>query len=605
VLFNAFLRADPRTGEETVEAIIRDVTRQRHSDEALQNERRLLRLLIDNLPDPVYVKDTWGRKVLVNRAYQQAEEAGQRYKGSSPREGQDIPEGTFLSGTDDEALIRSGESVINREECLPDQDGQEKWFLTSKIPLRETDGSVNGLIGISRDVTERKRLEERLTRMAHYDILTGLPSRTLFLERATIGLAQARRSGALCAVFFIDLDHFKTVNDTLGHSVGDELLKDTAAKLMACVRDCDTVARLGGDEFTIFLPGLEQVNKAYAIAERIRSQFNVPRLIAGNELFITASVGIAMCPEDGENMETLMKNADTAMYGAKDAGRNTYCFFDRLMNQRAVDDMDIKRRLRTAVSRGEFAVFYQPIVRMKDGCIRGFEALLRWFPARDRIVMPDEFIPAAEESGLIIPIGEWVLRRSCLFGQRLINEGHGKLIMSVNISVAQLRHKEFVDTVRSALAESGFPASCLEIEVTESLFIGAMDVALDVLSTIRSLGVSVSLDDFGTGYSSLGHLLNLPIKNIKIDRVFIKEIIKRDEDSDLTPSIISLAHKLKFSVVAEGVESPAQFERLARHSCDFYQGFLFSKPLAEKDLLRFLKSYKASPPAMDPGARAG
>jgi len=424
--------------------------------------------------------------------------------------------------------------------------------------------------------------------MAHYDVLTKLPNRTFFLEQANTAIAHARRSGDQCAVLFVDLDHFKSANDTLGHSVGDELLKDTSVKLASCIRETDIIARLGGDEFVVFLNGLENGQVAQYTAERIREKFNMPRIIAGHDLFVTASIGIAVYPSDGDTLEDLLKNADTAMYAAKELGRNAYCFFDYEMNKNAVTKMQVDRGLRDALKKKEFVLFYQPIVNMRDGKVRGFEALLRWFKTEGGLVFPDEFIPVAEETGLIVPIGEWALFEACRFNQELVKAGYGDIVVSVNISVAQLRRKNLEDTIKNALQQSGLRPELLEIEVTESLFIQSFDAAIEILNAIRNLGVRVSLDDFGTGYSSLVHLQKLPIMNLKIDRFFIKEIAHDSDENAMIPAIIDLAHKLNLEVIAEGVETGVQLEKLLGNRCDYYQGHLFSKPISANQVEPFL-----------------
>jgi diguanylate cyclase (GGDEF)-like protein/PAS domain S-box-containing protein len=572
----------------------REVTERKRFEQTLAEERNLLRMLIDNIPDSIYVKDREGRKTLTNQAdldFMGVNEEG-AVLGKTDSEVYP-PHLSEKYNQDDQVVLQHGRAVINREEMVEDAAGLRRWLLTSKLPIKDGAGQITGLVGIGRDITERKHLESRLLTMAHYDTLTKLPNRTLFFERSNTGISQARRTGVSCAVLFVDLDHFKSVNDTLGHTVGDELLKDTAARLSECVREMDTIARLGGDEFIIFLNGLETAQGAQHIAERIREKFNTPRQVSGNDLFITASIGIATFPHDGDDLEELLKNADAAMYAAKDSGRNAYCFFDAHMNQKAVTKMQIERGLRDALAKSEFRLFYQPIVGTRNGKIRGFEALLRWFRSEGGLITPNEFIPVAEDTGLIVPIGEWVLYQACRFNKRIIDAGFGKPVMSVNISVAQLRRKNIVDAIRKALQDTGLPPECLEVEVTESILIQSFDAAVEVLKGIRDLGVQVSLDDFGTGYSSLSHLQRLPIANLKIDRLFVKEIGQASEENDLTPAIIELAHKLKLKVVAEGVETDVQLERLARDRCDYFQGFLFCKPMPEDRVFSFLEGNRS------------
>ncbi|MBF0569940.1 MAG: diguanylate cyclase, partial [Candidatus Omnitrophica bacterium] len=404
----------------------------RTNEEMIAQERNLLRTLIDNMPDSIYVKDLEGRKILVNKADLEfiGIDSDQKVLGKTDADVYPLPLAEQFAR--DDRVVLNGRPIINREEFIESVSGQKRWLLTSKLPLKDLQGKLIGLVGIGRDITERKNLEGKLLTMAHYDTLTALPNRSLFLEKANTGIFQARRSGKQCAIIFIDLDHFKAINDTLGHSVGDELLKDTAVRLADCIRESDTIARLGGDEFTVFLPDLEDAQLAQQVADRIRDKFNTPRLISGNDLFITGSMGIAVYPTDGETLEDLLKNADTAMYVAKEAGRNTYCFFNHVMNQKAVTKMQVERGLREALNRNEFRLFYQPIIRITDKKIRGFEALIRWFRTEGGLVFPNEFIPVAEETGLIIPMGEWVLRQACRFNKSLLDAGFGNLIMSVN-----------------------------------------------------------------------------------------------------------------------------------------------------------------------------
>ncbi len=568
-------------------SLIQDVTDRRKAEEDLARERNLLRTLIDNLPDSIYVKDIEGRKILANRA--DLELMGV----SSPGDALGKTDEPFFPAhlveqfaRDDHSVLHLGRSVINREETVENKSGLKRWLLTSKIPLKDAVGGIIGLVGIGRDITERKSLETQLLRMAHYDTLTGLPNRTLFFEKANALLAQAKRRDKQCAILFVDLDHFKKVNDTLGHTIGDELLKDTARRLLECVRASDVLARLGGDEFVVFLNNLDEGQGANKLVDRIREKLNVPRQISGHELFSTASAGIAVYPSDGYDLEDLLKNADAAMYAAKDLGRNRVCFFNPEMNRRAVAKMDMERGLRDALKNKELSVVYQPILNLREKSIRGFEALLRWTRPAGQ-VSPADFIPVAEETGLIVPIGEWVLKEACLFNRSLQEVAGGTYIVSVNFSVAQLRRKEFVDEVRKVLKDSGLSPECLEIEITESMIIDAFDAAFTALTKLRDLGVSIALDDFGTGYSSLVHLQKLPINNLKIDRTFVAKISSNSEDRGLTRSMIDLAHQLGLGVTAEGVETLEQMNQLVNSQCDLFQGFLFSQPLSAEKMKAF------------------
>lgn len=571
----------------------RNITERKKAEEAIAHEKNLLRTLIDNLPDSIYFKDTDGRKILTNKADIDFIGADNEKMVLGKKDSEIYP-GHLAEQyeRDDRQVIEQGLPVINREEMVEDNRGTKRWLLTSKIPLKKKDGEVIGLVGIGRDITDRKNLESKLLNLAHYDTLTALPNRTLFFERVNSALAQSRRLGNKCAILFIDLDHFKKVNDTLGHIIGDELLKDAALRLADCVRESDTLARLGGDEFVIFLNGMEDGQSAHRIAERIREKFNKPRIVSGNDLFITSSIGIAVFPDDGNDIGELLKNADTAMYAAKDTGRNAFCFFNAVMNQKAVTKMQIERGLREALQKNEFVLYYQPIVSVRDGRLRGFEALIRWFRTEGGLIFPSEFIPIAEETGLIVPIGEWVLKEACSFHKRLIEMGYLGLVISVNMSVAQLRRRNIVDLVRQILQETQLPPECLDIELTESILIESFDQALNMLQELRSLGVSISLDDFGTGYSSLSHLQHLPIVNLKVDRAFINKQDSRVDQGDLAASIVDLAHKLKLKVIAEGIEIDSQMGRLKDINCDYFQGFLLSRPMPADKTIEFLDTYR-------------
>lgn len=574
---------------------ISDITDRKRAEQSLLQEKNLLKTLINNIPDAIYVKDIEGRKLLTNPAdmaymglKDDTEVIGKTDWDMYPKDVAD------LFAADDRRVTKEGQIIINREETLVDPERGQRWFLTSKLPLKDSDGTIKGLIGIGRDITERKLLENKLISLAHYDALTTLPNRSFFIEKVSAQLLQAKRSKSTCAVLFIDLDHFKKINDTLGHTIGDALLKEVSINLNQCIRETDTLARFGGDEFVIFLYDIESPESARMIADRILQKFTNSCMIKGHDLFTSTSIGIAVTPNDGYELEELLKNADTAMYAAKESGRNNYCFFNAGMNHQAVKRMMIERDLRNALHKNEFLLYYQPIVSPITGKLRGFEALIRWNHEEKGIVQPMEFIQIAEETGLIIPIGEWVINRACKFNRSLLDQGFQPFVFSVNISVAQLRREGLVEVISQALSKTQVPPETLEIEITESMLVDSFESTIALLNHIRQLGVRISLDDFGSGYSSLNYLQKLPIDSLKIDRLFIKEISQEKEENDLTPAIIDLSHKLGLNVIAEGVETELQLGRLKRHNCDYFQGFLFSRPMAEDQILSFLREYQGS-----------
>jgi len=572
-----------------------DITDYKKAEEALLQSRHFIDSILDSTPNLIYLYDVIEkRNVYCNR------EASE-FLGFTPEQIQEMGGELFNKVLHPEdypkvmehyRLLSDG-GVREIEYRMQDVNGQWRWLRSRDVLFaRKPNGEPWQVLGTAEDVTEQKYLESKFLTLSYYDAVTSFPNRTLFLERANLGLSHARRSNTACAILFIDLDDFKIINDTLGHTVGDVLLKDTALKLSECVREVDTVARLGADKFIVFLNGLEDAQSAQHIAERIREKFNAPRLVSGHDLFVTASIGIATFPNDGNNLEDLLKNADTAMSVAKEVGRNAFCFFDGTMNERAVTRMKLERGLRGALVKGEFRLFYQPIIGVADGVVRGFEALIRWFKDDGTIIYPGDFICIAEETGLIVSIGEWVLMEACRMGRKLKDMGFEDTIMSVNVSVAQLKSKGIIHAIKAALEQSGLPPECLEVEVTESIFINSFDATVDILKQIREMGVKIALDDFGTGYSSLSHLQRLPITTLKIDRLFIKELMDDGVEMAMTSTIIGLAHTLNLGVIAEGVEHDLQLRSLARESCDYFQGFLFGKPMPEEQAIAFLQENK-------------
>jgi len=448
---------------------------------------------------------------------------------------------------------------------------------------------VQSVANILAVAIERKSAGERLTYLAQFDVLTGLPNRHLFHDRLTQIMVQAKRSERPMGVLFIDLDRFKLVNDTLGHGAGDKLLKEAAARLAQCVRGGDTVGRFGGDEFGAILSDLAKPGDASIVAQKVIDALARPFQLDGHEAYVSGSVGIALFPADGEEADALIGNADVAMYRAKEQGRNSYQYFTSEMNERAVQRVRLEAALRRAMERNEFQVHYQPKVELENGSICGVEALLRWRHPDGGAVPPAEFIPVLEDSGLIVPVGEWVVREVCGQIQAWEKAGLAALPVAVNLSARQFLQKDLEITVRRILHDTGIDPSLIQFELTESLLMRNPEAAARTLRRLKDLGIKISVDDFGTGYSSLAYLKRFPIDALKIDRAFIRDVTTSPDDAAITLAIIGLAHSLKLKVIAEGVETEDQLNFLSSHACDEIQGYYFAKPVAPAELEAMLR----------------
>ena len=435
---------------------------------------------------------------------------------------------------------------------------------------------------------ERKQYQQQIEHQANYDALTGLPNRNLLHDRLKQAV-YAQRSMRAVAVVFLDLDHFKFVNDSLGHSIGDKLLKGIGERLRQVLRDGDTVARIGGDEFVLILNDQTRDDVIFRAMQRINAKLAEPFVIDGKELYVTCSAGISLYPQDGTDVDTLLKNADAAMYRAKEHGRNNFQFYTAEMNSKVNERLALENSLRRALERKEFVLHYQTKVDVNTGAIVGAEALLRWNHPGRGLLLPDLFVPVAEETGLIVPIGEWVLREACTQNQAWRSEGLPPITVSVNVSARQFRQGVLVDAVSRILAETGLDACFLEMELTESMIMHNADAVVATLRQLTALGVQLSVDDFGTGYSSLAYLKNLPIDTLKIDQSFVRDIVAGAPDHRiLARAIISIGHSLDLKVVAEGVETEAQLEYLKKHGCDEVQGYYFSEPVPPQAFRRLL-----------------
>ncbi|MBV2235447.1 MAG: EAL domain-containing protein [Sterolibacterium sp.] len=471
-------------------------------------------------------------------------------------------------------------------------DDQKRWFRNTVAPLHTQE--KRGAVVMHVEITESMLAEQRLLELSHYDSLTMLPNRLLFRDRLTTALTMARRNRSNLAVCFIDLDRFKSINESLGHTIGDLLLLEVARRLQDCVRDSDTVCRLGGDEFALLLPEMADQQDSIIVAERIIESLGAPCLIEGHELFVTASIGITLYPNDADDPDVLLRNADAAMYRAKEEGRNNYQFFTIEMNANAVEKMKLERDLRYALDNEEFVLHYQPKVSCQTGRIVGFEALLRWQHPQRGMVSPFEFIPLLEETGLIVAVGAWVLQTACHQAQTWRQAGLGALNMAVNVSGKQV-NPLLHDTVLEALTASALPADQLELELTESQLMKDAEGIITTLQQLKDTGLHISVDDFGTGYSSLAYLKRFPIDTLKIDRAFVRDLADDANDVSIAKAIITLAHSFNLKVVAEGVETEDQLALLAANHCDIIQGFYFSRPLPASEATAMLQQNRCLP----------
>lgn len=489
-----------------------------------------------------------------------------------------------------EAIERARFGGLDEQLQIVRPDGTIRWVHLRTFPIRDNAFIIRSIGGVASDITRNIEQQMQVQQLAHFDSLTALPNRLLFQERLSSAVALSRRNDWRLAVVFVDLDRFKNVNDTLGHKIGDELLRLVSIRLKSCLRDSDTVGRLGGDEFAIILPDLESSDVAAIVAKKIIGAVEQPFLIADEEIYISASIGITLFPEDAEDIETLIRNADTAMYRAKESGRNNYQFYTAEMNRRTRQRLALENNLRRALARHQFELHYQPKVSCSTCEIIGFEALLRWRNPDRGLIPPSEFVPMLEETGLIVEVGDWVLNEACRQTQAWHASGAGTPIVGVNVSGIQLECVGFAESVRKALARSGLPAKFLELELTESVLMRDASAVVSILVELKEMGISLSVDDFGTGYSSLAYLKRFPLDCLKVDRSFVQDITADADDASITRAIINMAHELALDVVAEGVETEGQLQMLLDHRCDHIQGYYFSHPLTASEMGAMLRA---------------
>ncbi len=464
------------------------------------------------------------------------------------------------------------------------------------IGVADVSASAVVVLGIVLTVLEDQheagiQVTSQVEKLAYYDTLTGLPNRTLFTDRLTVALAHAQRHKYKLAVLFLDIDRFKQINDSLGHTVGDRLLKIVSSRIQGAIRDEDTVARFGGDEFTILIHIIGKVEDAGKVAQKVLDALKVPIAVDEREFVITSSVGISIFPNDGPDGETLIRNADTSMYRAKDLGRNTLQYYAATMNHKALEALEVENGIRRALTQGEFTLYYQPLIDMTTGSVFGLEALIRWNHPELGLLRPDRFIPAAEQSGLIVSIDRWVLKEACMQAAEWHRQGH-KLVMAVNLSGRQFGDPNLTDHVREALETAGLRPQFLELEITEHSAMENVEKAITTLQAVKALGVRIAIDDFGTGYSCLSYLKHFPIDTLKLDGSFVRDLAS-PEDAQIALGVIALAHSLKLKVIAEGVETISQLNFLREHACDRLQGYLFSRPMPPANFDRFMDQREA------------
>lgn len=570
-------------GSSLVSQSLRNIIQRRVVEESLFVEKSRAELTLNSINDAVISTDITGRIDYLNVAAENItgwlrEEAHGRLIGEVmpiingiTREPQQNPVERVLK--QDKPMMLTAGTILIRH------DGIEAVIEDSASPIHDSSGRIVGAVIVFHDITAVKEISVKMAHMVQHDFLTNLPNRMLLNDRITQAIYQAQRRGTHLGVLFLDLDNFKCINDSLGHQVGDKLLQSVALRLLASVRNSDTVCRLGGDEFVVLVTQENAAEKVALTAEKILSALIAPHFIDKLELLVSASIGISVYPLDGRNAETLIKNADTAMYHAKETGRNNFQFFTPDMNVRAVERQVIETHLRIALTRLEFELYYQPKINLESGKITGAEALLRWNHPEWGVVLPGRFVPIAEACGLIVPIGRWVLREACEQVRRWQNAGLKPVPIAVNISSLEFRDKNFLEGVRTILQETAIEPDRIQMEITESVLMRDGESSITILHQLKDMGIQIAVDDFGTGYSSLSYLNRFPIDVLKIDDSFVQEIGTRDGEGIIASAIIAMGSSLKQRVIAEGVEQTCQLSFLKIQNCEEGQGFLFSHPL--------------------------
>jgi diguanylate cyclase (GGDEF)-like protein/PAS domain S-box-containing protein len=584
-------------GSYLVPQSLRNVIQRKAVEETLYLEKARAEITLNSISDAVIGTDMAGNVDYLNLA-------AERMTGWPKEKARGHPIGKvmkIINGVTRERQPNPVELVLQQNKpmglkagtILIRCDGSEVAIEDSTAPIHDSSGQITGAVMVFHDITAAQAMTMKMAHLAHHDFLTNLPNRVLLNDRIAQAIVQSERRGTQVAVLFLDLDNFKHINDSLGHEIGDKLLQSVALRLSACVRGSDTVSRQGGDEFIVLVTEDKYAENAALTADKILNALAVSHFVAGHELHVTTSVGISVYPADAQDAETLIKNADTAMYQAKEKGRNNYQFFKNGMNVRAVERQIIETHLRHALARKEFVLHYQPKVNLETGMITGAEALLRWQHPQWGEVLPDRFIPVVEDCGLIVPIGRWVLREACAQAKRWEHAGLKPTVVAVNISALEFRHPDFVGGVRTILNETGLAPGCLQLELTESVLMRDGESSIAILQQLKILGVQLAVDDFGTGYSSLSYLKQFPIDVLKIDQSFVQDIGSpkqgdSDHDGVIVSAVIAMGTSLKQQVVAEGVEEERQVAFLKAQNCAEGQGYFFSRPLVADEFAALL-----------------
>ena len=576
--------------------ILRSVIERKAGEEALFMEKERAQVTLNSIGDAVLSTDIAGNVTYLNLVAEgMTGWSCQEATGRPLAEVFQIIDGATREPAPNPMAraVQENKTVGLTANCiLIRRDGFESAIEDSAAPIHDRGGRVTGAVIVFHDVSAARAITQKMSHLAQHDFLTDLPNRMLLSDRVANAIALARRHGKQRAVLFLDLDGFKHINDSLGHAIGDKLLQSVAQRLVACVRSSDTVSRQGGDEFVVLLSEVEHAEDAARSAEKMLLALAAPHSIAEKELHITASIGISVYPDDGRDAETLIKCADTAMYHAKDKGRNNYQFFTEDMNVRAVERQFLEGNLRRALERREFVLHYQPKINLETGAITGVEALIRWRHPERGLIPPALFVPIAEDCGLIVPIGRWVLHEACRQAQAWIDAGLPPLPVAVNISAVEFQSKDFLEGVRAILKETRLNPRYLELELTESVLMQDAGSTAPALIALKAIGVRLAIDDFGTGYSSLSYLRQFPIDTLKIDQSFVREITAGSPDDTIVSAIISMGKTLKQRVVAEGIETGEQLAFLQRQHCGEGQGFHFSRPVSAEEFVTLLKTRK-------------